>query len=150
MVEDDVAGRAAELLEELREPGIESLVADPLEVEGRRDEQPLGSGIEREPRLLDRLMHRGGRDAGMDPRRRIDPGADQRPHHRGPRRQAKRRTLAGRAEQGDGIAALRQHMARVTDETRQVDAAALPHRGGDRAGEAEAGLVGGHGMSFQG
>ncbi|CAM5211022.1 hypothetical protein BTHI11S_03583 [Bosea thiooxidans] len=144
VVEHDVARRGPELLEKLREPDIEPVIADALEVEGRRDEQPLRPGVECESRLFHRLVQRGRGDAGIDLLGGVDPRPDQRTHHRRPRRQAECRALARRAEQRDGVAAPRQHVPGMMDEARQVDAATFPHRGRDRAGEAEAVLLDGH------
>ena len=144
MVDDDIPGGGAELLEELREPDIEPFVADALEVEGRRDQQALRPGIERDARLLHRLMHRGRGDPGIDLRRRVDAGPDERAEHRRAGRGAERRPFTRGAEQRDAVAAMAKHMLGMVDEPRQVDSAAFPHRRGDGAGEAEAGLIGGH------
>src|SRR4051794_20788981 len=112
MVEDHVASPRAERLEDASEPREKPVVGYALGVEGRCEQKGLAAEIEREPRLLNGLMHGWGRHAGADLARR-DAVARHGAEHLLAPGDADRGALARRAEQGHGIAAMPEAPFRV-------------------------------------
>ncbi len=66
VVEDYAARVGADAVDDVGEPGEQSVVVRTLEIVRRRQQQAAGAEIERQPRLLDRIDDSRGRDAGVE------------------------------------------------------------------------------------